>query len=133
MPSKPPEDMTIDLYSKNEEELVKYALIQLKSSFPRKKDSWLIRAAIRCFFTEEEGKNRWRVMGLEELGDVYPYYRVTFFETTGRYYCTCFDTSYGYVRRARICTHIAGVMVYRRVKSMLQMYREMEKEKESSP
>jgi hypothetical protein len=33
---------------------------------------------------------------------------------SGKYTCTCFSHSYGYVRRARICTHIAAVMFFRR-------------------
>jgi hypothetical protein len=54
----------------------------------------------------------WRVYGVPGLGDGYGLYVVSLRE--GRYECTCFTHSYGYVRRARICTHIAAVMLRRR-------------------
>jgi len=46
------------------------------------------------------------------LGDTYPWCNVRV--SGGRYRCDCFFRAYGYVRKARICTHIATVMLHRR-------------------
>jgi len=50
--------------------------------------------------------------GLAELGDTYPWYNVWVSE--GKYRCDFFFRTYGYVRKARICSHIATVMLHRR-------------------
>ncbi|WP_460024645.1 hypothetical protein [Infirmifilum sp. SLHALR2] len=45
------------------------------------------------------------------VGDTYHWYNVWISE--GKYGCDFFR-AYGYVRRARVCSHIATVMLYRR-------------------
>jgi len=51
------------------------------------------------------------VKGLAKLGDAYPWYNVWI--SGGRDRCDCFFRAYGYVRKARICSHIATVMLYK--------------------
>jgi len=52
------------------------------------------------------------VKALPEVGDTYHWYNV--WTSKGKYGCDCFIRAYGYVRKARICSHIATVMLYRR-------------------
>ncbi|PLJ77178.1 hypothetical protein [Infirmifilum sp. SLHALR2] len=60
---------------------------------------------------ERVGVEHWLVKGLAELGDTYPWYNVWIHgENTG----ATASPAYGYVRKARIYTHIATVMLYRR-------------------
>lgn len=94
----------------------------LRKNFPNKSYSWIMRAIVRAFYVRESGENRWIVEGLSELGDLYSYYVVMFFDSTNRYSCSCYNTSYGYVRRRKICTHIAAVMLYRRWRGDLSYY-----------
>jgi len=61
---------------------------------------------------ERVGNEHWLVKGLAELGDTYPWYNVWI--SGGKYRCDCFSSAYGYVRKARICSHIATVMLHRR-------------------
>jgi len=90
------------------------ALDELQSSFPDKPAEWFYRAVYRLLAGKVEmvGSEHWLVKGLPELGDTYPWYNVWIHE--GRYRCDCFVRAYGYVRKARICTHIATIMLYRR-------------------
>ena len=92
---------------------------ELRPRFRGKSRSWFERAAIRSFFLEQVGDELWFVRGLRELGDFYPEYRVTLNRETGKYSCSCFNSAFGGVRKARICTHIAAVMLRRRVESSL--------------
>jgi len=46
------------------------------------------------------------------MGDTYTWYNVWVSE--GKYRCDCFFRAYGYVRKAKICSHIATVMLHRR-------------------
>jgi len=61
---------------------------------------------------ERVGGEHWLVKGLPEMGDTYPWYNVWIHE--GRYRCDFFSQAYGYVRKARICSHIVTVVLYRR-------------------
>jgi len=90
------------------------ALSELQASFPDKPAEWFYRAAYRLLAgkVERVESEHWLVKGLPELGDTYPWYNV--WVSDGRYRCDCFFRAYGYVRRARICTHIATVMLHRR-------------------
>jgi hypothetical protein len=89
---------------------------ELYDSVPRV--SWLARGLARYALrtVHQVSQGVWRVDGIPALGDTYPSYFVTFRE--GRYECTCFSHTYGYSRRARICTHIAAVMLYRRQRTI---------------
>jgi hypothetical protein len=88
------------------------AIRSLYEVVPR--EEWLARAVARLLLgtVERVSESVWRVYGVPGLGDSYSLYVVSLRE--GRYECTCFTHSYGYVRRARICTHIAAVMLRRR-------------------
>jgi len=90
------------------------ALGELYSSFPDKPAEWFYRATYRLLAgnVEKVGNERWLVKGLPELGDTYSWYNVWVSE--GKYRCDCFFRAYGYVRKARICSHIAAVMLHRR-------------------
>ena len=95
---------------------------ELRSSFEEKSRSWFERAAIRSFFLEQVSDGLWFVKGFRELGDFYPEYRVTLNRETGKYLCSCFSSAFGGVRKARVCTHIAAVMLRRRVESSLPSF-----------
>jgi len=86
----------------------------LPSSFPDKPAEWFYRVAYRLLARKVErvGAEHWLVKGLAELGDTYPWYNVWI--SGGKYRCDCFFRAYGYVRKARICSHIATVMLHRR-------------------
>jgi len=97
------------------------ALEDLRESFPEKSPSWYIRAVLRLFSgIKKVSKNHWIVKGFKELGDQYPYYNVIFTKS-GKYICDCHMHTYGHVRRMKICTHIAAVMVLRRVGRQLKI------------
>jgi len=49
---------------------------------------------------------------LPEVGDTYHWYNV--WTSKGKYGCDCLFRAYGYVRKAKICSHIATVMLHRR-------------------
>ncbi len=118
------EEVNYRMYGLSREEYMslKDAVKFLKSKFPNKSGSWITRAIIRALNTKELGNNKWMVKGVEELGDAYGYYRVTYFETSNKYTCTCYNTAYGYMRKRSICTHIAGVMLYRRWRNRITYY-----------
>ena len=86
------------------------------------------RAAIRSSYVKEDGLNRWIVYGLKESGDMYGYYRVSYYKTSNRYSCTCYNTAYGYIRKHRIYTHIEAVMIYRKMRNLLTYYAKKQKE-----
>ncbi|MEM3943753.1 MAG: hypothetical protein QXJ59_06685 [Thermofilaceae archaeon] len=89
------------------------AIRDLFSDVPRR--SWIERAVTRflAHTVERRGRTVYVVRGLPELGDWKEAYVV---QRVGErlYHCSCYSSSYGYVRRARICTHIAAVILYRR-------------------
>jgi hypothetical protein len=94
-------------------ELIDLAVERLREDFPNKSSSWIRRALIRFMknTVKEFSEGVWVVRGLPELGDKYPTYVVRFKD--GRYYCSCFESSWGLRRRSEICTHIAAVILYR--------------------
>ena len=85
------------------------------------REEWLVRAVTRLLLgtVERVSASVWRVYGVPGLGDWYSVYVVSI-GADGRYRCTCFNTRFGYVRRARICTHIAAVMLRRRQLKLLE-------------
>ena len=89
------------------------AIRSLHDAVPR--EEWLSRAVTRLLLgtVERASAHVWRVYGVPALGDWYSVYVVSI-GADGRYECSCFNTRFGYVRRARICTHIAAVMLRRR-------------------
>ena len=99
-------------------ELIDLAVERLREDFPNKSKSWVRRALIRFMrgTVKEFSENVWVVKGLTELGDKYPTYMVRFKD--GRYYCSCFESSWGLRRRSEICTHIAAVILYRNYKKL---------------
>jgi len=97
------------------------ALDEVRSKFPGKSDSWYVRAVLRVLSgVKRVRKDHWIVPGSHVLGDYYPYYNVVMTKD-GKYTCDCHVHAYGYVRKSRICTHIAAVMVYRRVGVQLKL------------
>jgi hypothetical protein len=99
-------------------ELIDLAIERLREDFPNKSKSWVRRALIRFMknTVKEYGENVWVVKGLTELGDKYPTYVVRFKD--GRYYCSCFESSWGLRRRSEVCTHIAAVILYRNYRKL---------------
>ncbi|RLF17752.1 MAG: hypothetical protein DRN06_03230 [Thermoprotei archaeon] len=89
-----------------------------------KSESWYIRAVTRMFFVKQVRELAWRVKGLPELGDEYDEYLVTFSKDRNRYVCSCYSHGKPEWRKARekkICTHIAAVILYRRVLKRINM------------
>jgi hypothetical protein len=99
-------------------ELIDLAIERLREDFPSKSRSWVRRALIRFMkgTVKEYGEGVWVVRGLPELGDKYPTYVVRLRD--GRYYCSCFESSWGLRRKSEICTHIAAVILYRNYKKL---------------
>jgi len=110
-------------------DMLKDAVSFLRKHFKNKSDSWILRAIVRAFHVQEIGNNRWLVKGIEKFGDQYGVYRVTYYETSKKYACTCFQTTYGHVRKRKICTHIAAVMLYRRWRGDLSFYTSLRSKK----
>jgi len=92
-------------------ELIDLAVERLREDFPNKSRSWVRRALVRFMkgTVREFNENTWVVKGLTGLGDKYPTYVVRFKD--GRYYCSCFESSWGLRRRSEICTHCRGYFV----------------------
>ena len=93
---------------------------RLRVKFPGKSSSW-IKRALRRFESgsvRQINESTWVVNGDPKLGDKYPTYVVRFKE--GRYYCSCFETSWGLRRKAEICTHIAAVILHREYSKLTQ-------------
>ena len=105
---------------KIEKDIEELVIERLRAKFPGKSSSW-IKRALRRF---ESGSVRridediWVVSGDPKLGDKYPTYIVRFKD--GRYYCSCFETSWGLRRKAEVCTHIAAVILYREYSRLMQ-------------
>jgi hypothetical protein len=100
------------------DELIELAIERLREDFPSKSRSWVRRALVRFMkgTVKEYGENVWVVRGLPELGDKYPTYVVRLRD--GRYYCSCFESSWGLRRKSEVCTHIAAVILYRNYKRL---------------
>ena len=88
------------------------AIIELYRDVPRR--SWIVRAVTRLLLgtVDRVTRRTWRVYGVPALGDWYAWYVVSL--EGGKYVCSCFSTRWGHVRRRRICTHIAAVILRRR-------------------
>jgi len=103
--------------------LICEALEYLKRKFPSKASSWYVRAIYRFLFgVKQLDEKRWAVIGLPELGDYYQSYIVYF--DGEKYTCDCHYRAFGYVRRAKVCTHIASVILYRQYKKRLRVIKE---------
>lgn len=102
--------------------LLEGALAEVKASFPRKRASWYVRAVARSLAVRSEGANRWTVYGLPELGDTYSYYTVVYSPYANKYVCSCMSHSFGRYRQAKVCTHVAAVILYRRLRASLLAY-----------
>jgi hypothetical protein len=89
------------------------AVLELYREIPR--ESWLVRGVARVLLgtVARKGEGAWLVYGVPELGDWHGYYIVAL--EGGRYRCSCFASSWGWRRARRICTHVAAVMLARRV------------------
>ncbi len=92
----------------------------LKQKFPDKSESWFLRAAIRVVVgVIKIGEYKWKVPGVRELGDVYNWYLVRYDERSKTYICDCFSHYGGIYRRRKVCTHVAAVIVRRKMDSLL--------------
>ncbi len=97
-------------------------LKELKELFPKKSESWFKRSAVRALFVVRKNDNWWLVPGFLSLGDEYSIYSVLYDKKEKKYTCDCFYHFYGEVRKAKICTHIGAVMVYRRLQRKLSEF-----------
>ena len=79
-------------------------------------ESWIVRSLARYMLNtvrkHDKLDNAWLVDGIPRLGDSHAVYMVWLED--GRYKCTCFTHTYGYARRANVCTHIGAVLFYTR-------------------
>lgn len=98
------------------------AVAEVRLSFPRKGEGWFERAVLRLLTVKQLGDDVWQVEGFEELGDEYPNYRVRFDAARGKYTCECMFRRYGSRRRREVCTHVAAVILYRRLRSRLTRF-----------
>ncbi|RLE61112.1 MAG: hypothetical protein DRJ32_01870 [Thermoprotei archaeon] len=96
------------------------AFSELRDSFSGKSGSWYIRAIVRMFFVKKVGRYAWVVEGIREFGDYYPAYQVWL--VNNRYHCSCHTTKFGYRRRKSICTHVAAVILSRKVSRKIGEY-----------
>ena len=96
------------------------AITKLREDFPGKSWSWIKRAVLRLGDVREIRDGLYLVEGRRELGDWKPLYQVWYSEREGRWYCTCYFSTFGIRRKRDICTHAAAVMLYRRYKKALE-------------
>ena len=96
------------------------AVERLRADFPGKSYSWIKRALLRLGDVKEIRDDLYLVEGRRELGDWKPLYQVWFSQREGRWYCTCYFSTFGMRRRRDICTHVAAVMLFRRYKRALE-------------
>ncbi|WP_333639369.1 SWIM zinc finger family protein [Pyrobaculum aerophilum] len=96
------------------------AIEQLKEDFPGKSYSWIKRALLRLGDVKEVREDFYLVEGRRELGDWKPLYQVWLSQREGKWYCTCYFSTFGMRRRRDICTHVAAVMLFRRYKRALE-------------
>ena len=105
---------------KIERDIEELIIERLRVKFPGKSGSW-VRRAFKRFESgsvRRVGEGVWVVSGDSRLGDKYPTYVVRLKD--GRYYCSCFETSWGLRRKAEICTHIAAVILHREYSRLMQ-------------
>jgi len=91
------------------------AVRELYGAFPRR--SWLARSIARLLLgtvRPSRVPGLWYVDGVRELGDWRATYTVEYVGGEAGYRCSCYSTTFGYVRRSRVCTHVGAVMLYRR-------------------
>ena len=101
--------------------LIVEAFWSLRESFPNKPRSWYVRAIVRLLNGVKRVKGDvWILKGIPELGDHYPVYQVWF--AKGRYYCSCYSRKFGYRRRKSICTHVAAVILSRKISRKIGEY-----------
>ncbi|RFA94574.1 hypothetical protein [Pyrobaculum aerophilum] len=96
------------------------AIEKLKQDFPGKSRSWIKRAIMRLGDVRELKFGLYLVEGRRELCDWKPLYQVWYSERGGRWYCTCYFSTFGFARQRDVCTHVAAVMLYRRYKKALE-------------
>ena len=103
-----------------EKNMEKIVTRELRRKFPRKTSSWIRRAIARFRgnSVSQLNENTWIVKGNPRLGDKYPNYIVRFKD--GRYYCTCFESSWGSRRENDVCTHVAAVILYREYSRLME-------------
>lgn len=63
----------------------------------------------------------WRVQGVSNLGDTYPEYEVTI--SNGRYACSCYLHGGGEVRARKVCSHVLGVILWRKKRKAVELAR----------
>lgn len=92
------------------------AVLELYREIPR--ENWVARAVARVLLgtVVRKGEGVWLVYGVPELGDWHGYYIVVL--EGGRYRCSCYTTKWGWRRASRICTHVAAVMLARRLERL---------------
>jgi len=99
------------------------ALEELAEEFPGKSRSWFARAATRVLLGVRRAReNCWLVKGSPLLGDSYPVYAVSYHPEEREYYCTCSSHFGGIKRKMEICTHVAAVIVYKRLSRSLSEF-----------
>jgi len=94
-------------------------LKELRETFPGKSSSWFQRAALRALTVRKVADNVWVVSGFYSLGDNYTRYAVRYDAKEKKYTCDCFLHFMGRVREYKICTHIAAVIIYRKMQRRL--------------
>ena len=99
---------------------LRMAVEKLRVDFPGKSYSWIKRALLRLGDVKEVREDFYLVEGRRELGDWKPLYQVWLSQREGKWYCTCYFSTFGMRRRRDICTHVAAVMLFRRYKRALE-------------
>ncbi|RFA95822.1 SWIM zinc finger family protein [Pyrobaculum aerophilum] len=99
---------------------LRMAVEKLKADFPGKSYSWVKRALLRLGDVREVRDDLYLVEGRRELGDWKSLYQVWFSQREGKWYCTCYFSTFGMRRKRDICTHVAAVMLFRRYKKALE-------------
>lgn len=90
-------------------------LPELYVSFPSKRETWYARALTRFMAgVRRVGRRHWSVRGFPELGDAAHHYNVVLGRDE-RYICDCYSHKFGYYRRVSVCTHVAAVILARRM------------------
>nr|WP_287070463.1 SWIM zinc finger family protein [Pyrobaculum sp.] len=106
--------------SHNRRDPLREAVERLRQDFPGKSHSWMRRALLRLGDVREVREDLYLVEGRRGLGDWRPLYQVWFSEKEGKWYCTCYFSTFGLRRKKDICTHVAAVLLYRRYKKALE-------------
>jgi len=98
-------------------------LSYLKEKFPNKSDSWYARALARALVgVKKVSSNHWLVKGFKYFGDSSSLYNIIQLKD-GKYVCDCYSRAFGFYRRGKVCTHIASVILARKMKyNFLDLY-----------